>query len=311
MRRALITGVTGQDGSYCAEQLIKEGWEVWGLVRRSSVDNTQRIRSLDVRRVNGDVLDAASVRRALELSRPEAVYHYADQDNVDFSLDAPRTAVDVTYGGAVNVLEATRRAGSPRVLVPLSATVLDGRSWPQDERTPMRPQSPYACAKAAVRHLCEYYRSLGLHVVSPIMYNHDSPRRGPGYLLHKMARRALAIAAGREERMEMFDPECPVDIGHAKEHVLAQLHLMELPKPTEYVVATGVGCSIMDLWRAACAAAGLKDAESYAAATQQHRPGEEPRYVGDPGYCKAATGWRATKTGLDVTKELVEHYRCA
>lgn len=241
-KRALITGINGQDGSYLADILLEKSFEVHGLYRRSSVDNLTRIAHCRERITlhAGDVTDAGSLYRIFDdCDRFDEVYHLADQDEVGHSFTAPGVSVAVTYGGTVNVLEAVRQlTPSTRVFVPSSATIFGNAPPPQNEETPLDPCSPYAVAKAAVIHACRMYREhYGLHVCCGIMFNHDSPRRGSGYLLQRIARGQPLWG----------DQEAVVDIGYAREYMEAAWRMMQLDKPDDFVIGTGRGYRIKDL----------------------------------------------------------------
>lgn len=240
-KRALVLGCGGQDGSFLCDILLEKGYCVHGLYRRSSVDNLTRIAHCRDRVTlhAGDVTDPNSLAVVMSAVNPHEVYHVADQDEVGHSFAAPSVAVDVTYGGTVNVLEAVRRCcPSARVFIPSSATVFGDAPPPQAESTPFAPQSPYACAKAAAYYAARMYREhYGLHVCCGIMFNHDSPGRGGGYLLQRIARGQPLWG----------DQEAVVDIGYAYEYMKAVWRMMQLDKPDDFVLGTGKGYRIKDL----------------------------------------------------------------
>ena len=242
MKRALIFGINGQDGSYLAEILLEKGYDVHGFYRRSSVDNLSRIRHLlsDVTLHKGDLTDYGSVHRAVAECLPlHEVYNEADQDHVGWSQAAPSYSAAVTYGGVVNVLEAVRQlTPTTRVFQPVSATMFGYAPPRQDEITRLYPQSPYACAKVAAYYLCQHYRrEHGMFVSCGILFNHDSPRRGSDYLLQRIAR-------GEEL---WGDLETIVDIGYAREYMEAAWKMMQLESPDDFVIGTGKGYHIKDL----------------------------------------------------------------
>ena len=241
MKRALVIGCGGQDGSYLCDILLEKHYCVHGLYRRSSVDNLTRVAHCRDRVTlhAGDVTDANSLAVAFHESKPDEVYHVADQDEVGHSFAAPSVAVNVTYGGTVNVLEAVRRCcPSARVFVPSSATVFGDAPPPQTESTPFAPKSPYACAKAAAYYAARMYREhYRLHVCCGVMFNHDSPRRGGGYLLQRIARGQPLWG----------DTNATVDIGYAREYMEAAWRMLQLDTPDDFVIGTGRGYRIADL----------------------------------------------------------------
>lgn len=258
MKTALIFGVGGQDGSYLADLLLEKNYDVHGTVRRSSGGNLGRIlHCVDrVRLHRCDLTDSASINRVLHEVAPDEVYNEADQDNVGWSKDCPLQSVDVTAGGPARILEALRTLPNRdrvRLFQPVSATMFGcPTSGPQDESTPLDPQSPYACAKSHAYHLGRYYRrEYGLYVSTGIMYNHDSPRRGPGYLLQDLCRQASGmhdqvdwslIPHGAKIPFSNFtvgDPDAVVDVGFAGDYVDAAWRILQLDEPDDFVISTG------------------------------------------------------------------------
>lgn len=245
-RRALITGINGQDGSYLADILLERDYEVHGLYRHSSNPyHLWRINHLlgKIALHSGDVTDCGSVLKVVRDVAPDEVYHEADQDHVGFSFKAPHYSVSVTVGGAVNVLEAVRTTvPNARVFLPCSATMFGGVPPPQDGRT-MEPLSPYACAKVHVFCLVHYYRAVhGMYVSSGVLFTHDSPRRGPGYLLQRICR-----AASEGSEIVLHDVDHRVDVGHAKDYMTAAVDLLQIPSPKDLIIGTGTGWSIRHL----------------------------------------------------------------
>jgi GDPmannose 4,6-dehydratase len=231
--RALILGIGGQDGSYMAENLLDRGAEVHGLHRRTSLGDLSRIQHLLPRIAlhRGDVCDPGSVYAALGKALPDVVYNFADQDNVDWSYETPGYSVQVTAGAVSTLLEAIKGT-QVKLLQPISATVFGDSPAPQDEDSPPNPLSPYACAKAHAWHLCKYHRRCyGTQVSCAILYNHDSPRRGPEYLLHRMCK-----AAATGVVFECDDPSQIVDIGYAKDYVESMRRMMDV-EPDDYVIS--------------------------------------------------------------------------
>ena len=250
MKKALITGVTGQDGSYLADILLEQGYEVHGLYRRVSQGNFKNIdhiideRPVEFHLHRGDITDPSSVLRIVRDVTPDEVYHMADQDNVGWSHDTPWYSSEVTTKGTATLLECVRvYVPKCRVFVPCSATMFGAAPPPQDEQTPFSPQSPYAVAKTAAYYWAQYYREThGLHVTTGVMYNHDSPRRHGDYLLHKICKAAVSGIS-----IELGDPYQRVDVGYAREYMELAVKLVQLPKPAVYVVGTGEAPTIGDM----------------------------------------------------------------
>lgn len=311
--RVLILGIGGQDGSYLAEHLLAQGVEVHGLVRRSSVDNLVRIRSC-VDRVTlhrGDLGPGGdSLRRVVDKVRPQTIYNLADQDVVSWSHDTPSYSVDVTYGGASRVFEVVNAVDKTiRVFQPCSATVFgSGHSGPCDEETPFRPESPYACAKAGAYYLAQHYRrEHGVFVSTAFLYGHNSPRQKCEYLLHRIARKAVEVAAGKRSRIVVRDPHFLFDVGHAREFVEGMVKLMALSEPTDVVMATGKPVSLADLVLHANYEAGVPPNFF---TTWEYEVGKVSSVMaGDITKMKSLTGWDPTLNAEDVVTELVEHYR--
>ncbi len=226
--RALILGVGGQDGSYLAEALLGRGWEVFGTVRRNSVGSPRVPAGIKVLRA--DLTDHESIAAAVLACKPDVVFNEADQDNVDWSIACPRLSIDVTYGGTLYVIELCHRNGI-KLFQPVSATVYGTQECP-DVHSSLEPGSPYAIAKAAVLLACRHYRRLGAHICCPIMFNHDSPRRGSEYLLHKICKGPVRLS----------DPSFQVDIGHARDYMELACDLYT--HNVDVIVGTGISYSL-------------------------------------------------------------------
>jgi GDPmannose 4,6-dehydratase len=291
-KRALILGVGGQDGSYLAELLLGKGYEVHGLYRRSSVDNLARLRAAGVLgRVvlhPGDVTDYESVDMAVCSCSPDEAYNLADQDDARWSETVPLYSVQATAGGAANVLRAAENYGAGRVRVfqPVSALIFGDAPAPQDVTTPLNPMTPYACAKAHALHLCRYYRVVhGMFVACGIMYNHDSPRRGPGYLLQKIAR-GVEIDG---------DLSRPVAIGYAPEFVDAAWRMLQ--RPLDLCVGSGRSYTVSSLVRYAAHGTIYGD---------EGPTRDDGRWlVPDVRPAQRALGWRAETDALGTLQHIM------
>lgn len=293
-RRALILGVGGQDGSYLAELLVRRGYDVHGTVRRSSVDNLVRLppeirEQVHIRQA--DLLDPMSIERVISTVVPHELYNMADQDNAGWSGQAPHYQLGATVGGVVAMLEtvAALRTTSAltvipvpiKVFQPVSALMFGRALGGQSPDTPLDPQSHYACAKAHVFHLCRMYRTMGVHVSCGIMYNHDSPRRGPHYLLQRIVR---GVRIGG-------DLSSLVDIGWAPEYVEAAWQLLQLERPTDLCIGTGRPWRISDL---------LKVAEGAIVPRDRGDGTDEVVLTPDVRWTRNSIGWEAAYDARDV-----------
>ncbi len=263
MKTALVLGANGQDGSYLCELLLEKGYVVHAAVRRSSVDNLVRLRGVRNRVVLHyfDLADGSSISRVLHDASPDEVYSVGDQDHVGSSWETPQYSLQVTAGGALRVLEAVRRYDSvrnsglregpdylTRLYQPASATMFGDSPCPQSETSPINPQSPYAIAKYAAYQLARTYRAkYGMFVACGILYNHDSPRRGPGYLLGDLVRGALDVKHGRAKTMAVKDMDAYVDIGFAGDYMEGVWRMMQQPEPDDFVFSSGEVWQVRDI----------------------------------------------------------------
>src|SRR6187549_773096 len=258
MKRALITGITGQDGSYLAELLLAKGYEVFGLVRRSSSFNTDRIDHLyrdphapDVRLrlIYGDLNDASSLNHILRQVKPNEIYNLGAQSHVRVSFDVPEYTADVTGLGCVRLLEAIRETELPCRFYQASSSELYGKvvETPQRETTPFHPRSPYACAKAYAYYITVNYReSYGMYAVNGILFNHESPRRGETFVTRKITRAVARIAAGQQECLYLGNLDAVRDWGYAAEYVEGMWRMLQADEPEDFVLATGSGFTVRD-----------------------------------------------------------------
>ena len=257
-KKALITGITGQDGSYLAELLLEKGYEVWGIIRRSSSFNTGRIDHLyqdpheaDVRLKlqYGDLGDASSINQILKKVRPDEVYNLAAQSHVKVSFDIPEYTGDITGLGAVRLLEAIREVGLASKFYQASSSELYGKvvETPQSETTPFHPRSPYAAAKAYAYYITKNYReSYGMFAVNGILFNHESPRRGETFVTRKITRAAARIKLGLQNRLYLGNLDAKRDWGYAGDYVEAMWLMLQAEKPEDYVIATGETHSVRE-----------------------------------------------------------------
>jgi GDPmannose 4,6-dehydratase len=255
-KKALITGITGQDGSYLAELLLDKGYQVWGLIRRSSSFNTGRINHIykdpheaDVRLrlIYGDLGDASSINQVLKNVRPDEIYNLAAQSHVKVSFDIPEYTGDITGLGAVRILEAMRELGLHAKFYQASEQYGKAVETPQTERTPFHPRSPYAAAKAYAFYITQNYReSYGTFAVNGILFNHESPRRGETFVTRKITRAAARIKLGLQNRLYLGNLDAKRDWGYAGDYVEAMWLMMQADKPDDYVIATGETHSVRE-----------------------------------------------------------------
>lgn len=305
MKRALITGITGQDGSYLAELLLGKGYEVHGIIRRSSTFNTDRIDHIyqdphlsDPRLLlhYGDLTDGTNLAKLLGEIRPDEVYNLAAQSHVRVSFDAPEYTGDVTGLGTQRLLEAIRQTGLIEQVryYQASSSEMFGKvqEIPQTETTPFWPRSPYGCAKVYGHWLTVNYReSYGLHGSSGILFNHESPRRGETFVTRKITRAAGRIKMGLQEKLYLGNLDAQRDWGYAKEYVEMMWLMLQQDTPDDYVVATNEMHSVRDFVEETFGRLGL-DWEKYVDYDKRYeRPAEVELLIGDPAKAKRQLGW--------------------
>lgn len=239
--RALILGITGQDGSYMAELLLDKGYEVHGLIRRSATGNTRNIDHIlnEITLYWGDLTDTLSLQDAIVESLPDEIYNMADQDLASRSWDTPKYNMDVT-GAAVGEILRIIKGTKIKFLQPISSHIF-GRAgqYPQYEDSIHAPASPYACAKAMALNLCRMHRELGTFVSCPILYNHVSPRQNEDYLISKLIRSLRRIAKGEQKKVKFGDLSSPIDVGYAPEFVEAEWKILQQDEPGDFIIGTG------------------------------------------------------------------------
>jgi GDPmannose 4,6-dehydratase len=235
--RALILGIGGQDGSYLADILLAKGYEVHGLYRRSSVNNLQRIEHClgSVHLHQGDLTEPNSLLRIIDDVQPSLIFNEADQDDIRWSYTLPSYAFDVTTKGVINLLEAVRHVDDRiRVFQPCSSSMYE------DSIYTVCPKSPYAIAKYAAYLVCQHYRAVhGLRITCGIMFNHDSPRRGPGYLLQEICEQAVVVAAGQKQHVSLQYPNAILDLGYARDYMMDAVKLLEEAPPCDVQICSG------------------------------------------------------------------------
>ena len=316
-RSALITGVTGQDGSYLAELLLGKGYEVHGIVRRSSSFNTERLDDIyqdphvESRRLflhYGDLSDASSLVNLLRELQPTEIYNLGAQSHVKVSFETPEYTGDVTGLGALRLLEAVRAAKLETRIYQASTSELFGASPPpQSESTPFHPRSPYGVAKLyAYWATVNYREAYGMFAVNGILFNHESPRRGETFVTRKITRAAARIKAGLQDRLYMGNMDSIRDWGYAPEFVEGMWRMLQADQPGDVVLATGIGASVEQFAEVAFQAAGLDHREHIEIDPAYYRPSEVHHLLGDPAKAKAELGWKASTHWDELAKLMVD-----
>ena len=311
MPSALITGITGQDGSYLAEHLLALGYDVAGLIRRSREDGLGRIDHLRerVRLIQGDLLDQASLVTALATVKPDEVYNLAAQSFVPTSWTQPVLTGELTGLGVTRLLEAIRQVDPGIRFFQASSSEMFGavRETPQHERTAFHPRSPYGVAKAYAHHLTVNYReSYGIFAVAGIMFNHESPRRGLEFVSRKVTDAAARIALGQADHVRLGNLEARRDWGYAGDYVRAMHRMLQAPVPTDYVIATGMVHSVRDLCRIAFEQVGRDYRDHVVEDPDLHRPAEVDHLCGDARRARAELGWEPTVSFEALIAQMVD-----
>jgi GDPmannose 4,6-dehydratase len=318
-KTALISGITGQDGSFLAEVLLEKGYEVYGIIRRSSSFNTDRIDHLyqdphekgtRLRLVYGDLNDSSSLNTILRQVKPDEIYNLGAQSHVRVSFDIPEYTGEVTGLGTVRFLEAIRELGMTPKFYQASSSELYGKVFetPQTETTPFYPRSPYACAKAYAYHITVNYReSYGLFASNGILFNHESERRGETFVSRKITRAATRIKLGLQDKLYMGNLDARRDWGYARDYVEAMWMIMNAEEPDDYVVATGETHSVREFLEQTFGYLDL-DWEKYVEIDPRYfRPAEVDLLLGDASKVREKLGWEPKVTFDDLVKLMTDH----
>jgi len=314
---ALITGVTGQDGSYLAELLLSKGYEVHGLIRRSSTFNTSRIDHIyqDPHDPNpklflhyGDLIDGVGLTNLIREIKPDEVYNLGAQSHVQVSFTMPQYTGQVDAVGAVGLLEALRSADTNARFYQASTSELYGSTPPpQNEESPFHPRSPYAAAKLMAYWCTVNYREgYGMHATNGILFNHESPRRGETFVTRKITRAVAEIAKGSKKKLFLGNLDAVRDWGYAKEYVESMWLMLQRDKPSDYVVATGVGATVKDFAEAAFSHAGLNWKDHIEVDKKYIRPTEVDALIGDPSKATKELNWKATTHWKELASIMVD-----
>jgi GDPmannose 4,6-dehydratase len=322
VKRALITGTTGQDGSYLAELLIDQGYEVHGLLRRSSTFSTDRLdhlyqdpheRSAQLRLHYGDLSDGTALRRTLETVRPDEVYNLGAQSHVKVSFDQPEYTGDVDGLGALRLLEAIRdaqqRIGAPIRFYQAGTSEMFGSTPPpQSEQTPFHPRSPYACAKVYAHWQTVNYReAYGLFACNGILFNHESERRGETFVTRKITRAATRIKLGLQDTLFLGNLDAERDWGHARDYVRAMWLMLQQPEPDDYVVATGERHSVRVFVQKVFSRLDLDWERHVTIDPAYFRPAEVEALQGDASKARKVLGWEPSVLFDDLVALMVDH----
>lgn len=317
-KRALITGICGQDGSYLAEFLLSKGYEVHGIVRWDSIFTTQRIdhiyqdphvkdRTLFL--YYGDLTDTGNLERLINQIKPDELYHLGAMSHVRVSFDMPESTVDVDGLGTLRILEAIKNARLPTKFYMAASSEMFGASPPpQNENTPFHPLSPYACAKVFSYHITRFYRqAYRIFASNGILFNHESPRRGPTFVTRKITRAIARIKAGLEKKLYLGNLSAKRDWGFAPEYIEAMWTILQQPKADDFVIATGETYSVKEFLEEAFEYAGLGDWRKYVEIDPRYfRPAEVEVLAGDATKAKEKLGWQPKIKFHDLVKIMVD-----
>lgn len=311
MKKALITGVTGQDGSYLAELLLKKGYEVHGIIRRSSSFNTARVDHIfdQLRLHHGDLTDASNIARLLHRVAPDEIYHLGAQSHVRVSFDTPEFTGDVTGLGTVRLLEAIRESGAKPRFYQASSSEMFGKvqEVPQRETTPFYPRSPYGCAKVfAFWTTVNYRESYNIHASNGILFNHESPRRGETFVTRKITRAVAEIRRGKRKELRLGNLDAKRDWGYAKEYVEAMWLMLQQDRPDDYVIATGETHSVREFLEEAFSLVQLDWRDYVVIDPKYFRPTEVDLLIGDPSKAERQLGWKPKTTFKQLVKLMVK-----
>jgi len=313
-RKAFITGITGQDGSYLAELLLEKDYDVYGMVRRSSSFNTARIDHIfgDIELVFGDLGDGSSLNRLMRTIQPDEVYNLGAQSHVRVSFDIPEYTADVVALGTLRLLDAVREEGVRCRFYEAGSSEMFGKvlETPQTEQTPFYPRSPYGVGKVFGYWITRNYReAYGMYAVNGILFNHESPRRGPTFVTRKITRAIGAILRGEQDKLALGNLDAKRDWGFARDYMEGAWRMLQADEPDDYVLATGETHSVREFLDAAFEYAGL-DWNDYVSIDERYfRPSEVDLLLGDPTKAKEKLGWEPTVRFPELVRMMVDHDR--
>lgn len=317
MKKVLITGINGQDGSYLSELLVEKGYEVYGIIKRNSVTESQFSRIDPIRKhlklLYADITDLSSLAHVIRDIVPDEIYNLAAQSHVRVSFDQPILTAQVTGVGTLNVLEAARLYSPNAKIYQASSSEMFGNSVEPDgfqrETTRMNPASPYACSKVFAYHISRNYRyAYDMFVSNGILFNHESPRRGTNFVTNKVCKEAVRIKMGLAKKMQIGNLDAERDWGHAKDYVRAMWMMLQLDKPGDFVCATGIPHSVKDLVVYVFGSLGLNWKEFVEVDPRLLRPSELNSLKGDSSKLRGAIGWEPVYTFETMLDEMIEYW---
>jgi GDPmannose 4,6-dehydratase len=313
-RKAFITGITGQDGSYLAEILLEKGYEVYGMIRRSSSFNTARIDHIfgEIELVFGDLSDGSVLNQLIRSIRPDEVYNLGAQSHVRVSFDIPEYTADTDALGTLRLLDAIREEGVRARLYQASSSEMFGqvREIPQTEETPFHPRSPYGVSKVFSYWITRNYReAYGMYAANGILFNHESPRRGPTFVTRKITRAVGAILRGEQDSLALGNLDAKRDWGYARDYMEGAWRMLQADVPDDFVLATGETHSVREFLTEAFTYAGL-DWNDYVTIDERYfRPAEVDLLIGDYSKAKSTLGWEPTVRFSELVRMMVDSDR--
>jgi GDPmannose 4,6-dehydratase len=313
-RKAFITGITGQDGSYLAEILLEKGYEVYGMIRRSSSFNTARVDHIfgEIELVFGDLTDGSVLNQLVRTIRPDEVYNLGAQSHVRVSFDVPEYTADTDAMGTLRLLDAIREEGVQCRFYQASSSEMFGlvTEAPQNEETAFHPRSPYGVSKVFSYWITRNYReAYGMYAVNGILFNHESPRRGPTFVTRKITRAVGAILRGEQDELRLGNLEAKRDWGYARDYMDGAWRMLQADEPEDYVLATGETHSVREFLDEAFGYAGLEWSDYVHIDPRYFRPAEVDLLVGDYSNARDKLGWEPTVRFPELVRMMVDHDR--